>query len=968
MSVIVQQPDALSFAGNLKKFIVTSGAAVSFQLSKGAELILNEIYQPGVDNIVEMDLRAVIDKVLSVTLPGTTLITDQSSGVADFTAMVDGTAIDFRVIKGGVAELQELASVFVNDHFLTWQIQDKKILQVQPEWLTVYTNDVRNLRAKAYYQDNTDASMLITALDAGKLLAIDVSWSSINALFVKKNPVAWDVWFEDGAGTQLSYVQRYQLRNSAEEEKIFIWANTLGGIDTISLTGSAEDDKKLDHLIAEMGDESLLGYQTDKKREIKQSTGFLTTDESRWMEDFFYSGRRYLVGADGAVRSIVLASSKVVSSTADDLFDYEFTYRYASDNQLLNLDRTLDPLPAPEALDSFFLAELLSGLTSALYADNLFMAVQSPFAQGWQKLSFAQLWGAALPTLVDGITTMVFNGQLRALASKEFDAAALEELKKYLASFMVNSASDARSMLISGAIVWKTALTYTSTDIVYQILGVKYTAQAKDITLTPADPNLSRIDLFYVDAFGSLQVKNGTPAINPASPVLNSTQLEVMTVLIAPGALVPSDVNIEKVYDEHTLEEWATSEVHNNNIAVDFNSADATLNGSKRIKIAIVIPNTAIDAPLHFIGEKYQGGVIFWLSADGKSGLICSLEDTAIDVFWSPLSGFSVYTTGAAGLAIGTGAANSALMLANDAAKDQAVRYCNDLMIGIYNDWFMPSEKELDAMYFRRYVIGNFATKTYWSSTESAWNKARCISFGNGVAYTRDKNNRYCVRAIRAFDDNTLPTNQPIASYNITDTSLIFEAPAPVDVTGGILSLNIKSSLPWLQNSILLIESFLGSVRMGSVAISPATNLFGYKPEDDTWQMVALNMFNFAPSKPTLDAFKISLIGSWPNNIDLGFDDIRFQHSNIVTAADVLPGGKSIVEFAVATSTPSIENYNRDYAPKYGQYPTVKLFTIDTDGNRQESDQKPIFEMVDGLISKIKYDIGSGITGFIIIS
>lgn len=559
------------------------------------------------------------------------------------------------------------------------------------------------------------------------------------------------------------------------------------------------------------------------------------------------------------------------------------------------------------------------------------------------------------------------SGSNDKLSFEVIDAVTWDALKLYLAGLSLSTTpADTRSMLISGAIVYKSGLTYASTDIVYQILGQKYTAQAKELTLAAAHSTLSRMDVFYVDTFGNLQVMTGTPASTPTSPILNSTQLEVMTALLAPAALVPSNIDIELVYDENV--EWSTSESHDTNITVDFASTTAPLNGSTRIKVDIAIPDTEIAVPLHYIGEKYQGGVIFWLNAAGTAGLIASETDTALDVFWSALSGFSVYSTGATGSAIGTGQANMTLMLANDAAKDQAVRFCDTLIVDNYDDWYLPSEKELDRMYFRRYEIGGFANKTYWASTESAWNKARCIAFASGVPYTRDKNNRYCVRAIRAFDDTTLPANQPITSYKISETGLTFVAPAPVDVASGILSLNIKSSLPWLQNSILQIESFLGTVRTGSVALSPATSMFSYKPDDDSWQMIALQMYQFAPSKPTLDSFKISLIGSWPNNIDLGFDDIRYQHSAIVTAADVLPGGKSIVEFPVATSTPSIENYNKDYAAKYGQYPTVKLFVIDADGNRQESDQKPIFEMVDGLISKIKYDIGGEITGFIIIS
>jgi hypothetical protein len=85
-----------------------------------------------------------------------------------------------------------------------------------------------------------------------------------------------------------------------------------------------------------------------------------------------------------------------------------------------------------------------------------------------------------------------------------------------------------------------------------------------------------------------------------------------------------------------------------------------------------------------------------------------------------------------------------------------------------------------------------------------------------------------------------------------------------------------------------VIESYLGAIKTGSVAISPATNLFGYKPDSADWQLIAIQMYNFAPSLPTFDTYTISLAGSWTNGIDLGFDDIRYQYSNIITAADVI--------------------------------------------------------------------------------
>lgn len=413
-TIITQQPDALSFSQNLKKFIVSTEVSIPVQLVMGATQIFDLTYAPGVGGLVEIDLRQIIDKLLSIGVPtDNDVLTEQTLGVSDFTATIDSQNITFRVLKGGVAELQSNATAFLDANLLSWQPQTKQILQVAPEWIGVYPTAARNIRVKAYFADGTDETILYAEPTVDKLWSLNVSWYCINEELTTKNPVAWDVWMEDDGGTRLSYIQRYQLRNAASEETLYLWCNTLGGIDSFSMTGYLEDDKKLEHKISELIDESLDEYWTDRNRELKQSTGYLTLEENRWLEDFFISSVRYRVRMDGAIKRIVITESKVLSSTVDDQFDFEFTYRYADDPALLNLDRTLDPLPAPEGLADFFLAELLSGLTTALYAGNLLLAVQSPFAQGWQKLSFSELWEQALPTLVDNDTIKFIDGKLR---------------------------------------------------------------------------------------------------------------------------------------------------------------------------------------------------------------------------------------------------------------------------------------------------------------------------------------------------------------------------------------------------------------------------------------------------------------------------------------------------------------------------------------------------------------------------
>ena len=72
----------------------------------------------------------------------------------------------------------------------------------------------------------------------------------------------------------------------------------------------------------------------------------------------------------------------------------------------------------------------------------------------------------------------------------------------------------------------------------------------------------------------------------------------------------------------------------------------------------------------------------------------------------------------------------------------------------VFDDWFLPSENELDAMYnnLKVYNVGNFSNDWYWSSTEGSWAAAaRMISFTDGVKGNGSKENLRAVRAARSF-------------------------------------------------------------------------------------------------------------------------------------------------------------------------------------------------------------------------
>ena len=155
-------------------------------------------------------------------------------------------------------------------------------------------------------------------------------------------------------------------------------------------------------------------------------------------------------------------------------------------------------------------------------------------------------------------------------------------------------------------------------------------------------------------------------------------------------------------------------------------------------------------------GQTGPGGGIVFFDKGNNSGGWQYLEsvpsDQSAGIEWG-CSGTSIPGTQ---ISVGSGEANTALIVAGCNETTFAAKLCADLNLGGQTDWFLPSMDELNLMYRNLHVngVGGFDTSyDHWSSSESSGGGGYARTFGCGYGWSNDnlKNWTYYVRAIRAF-------------------------------------------------------------------------------------------------------------------------------------------------------------------------------------------------------------------------
>jgi hypothetical protein len=241
-------------------------------------------------------------------------------------------------------------TTYLDEHlpFLTNQQNDKEVSRNQTEYLYFLVNflpkpTALKLRVKVYFNDGTDVVYTLKTLNSVQqysVYSIPVGFTDLGLESYEniiKKVVSWDIWVNNNTDNRVSEIRSYIVdEHFARNERQIIFSNSLGGYDTLRVTGVASDTLKVTKQTGERELESnylpsasdMFVNGVEGRPEMSVNTGFLDADQISYLQEILLSEDIYILTKDGFVPIILTDESLLKNQDNVDIDSRTFTFTY----------------------------------------------------------------------------------------------------------------------------------------------------------------------------------------------------------------------------------------------------------------------------------------------------------------------------------------------------------------------------------------------------------------------------------------------------------------------------------------------------------------------------------------------------------------------------------------------------------------------------------------------------------------
>ena len=336
-------------------------------IQEGARFILNRGRQGLIDSLLDSNkpernqnnMRAILTQTMSYRL-----ITQTVGGVP---------ALDLSSITGPYWAIQAgLSNQDFANHgdtfwsefqtqkrkFLTWRPQTQKVSAGQEEYLHFPLNisptpsEIRlRVRFRNYGEEPT-AAVTVMSLENAPMYSLVSAPVGPDIVGMSDEYTYYDVWLADQNNYRLTEVRTYELDTTHQPyARCLLFRNSLGGWDTLRLTGKAQGvlgvsqntARRLREKRSNMEFSELLVINTEGSRSLTVSTGYMSTEaiaRLRWLDELLLTEQCYIMGTRGHEPVQVLTNSLI-----DDEDDAGMTAR-SFQLRILNTVENYSDIPA----------------------------------------------------------------------------------------------------------------------------------------------------------------------------------------------------------------------------------------------------------------------------------------------------------------------------------------------------------------------------------------------------------------------------------------------------------------------------------------------------------------------------------------------------------------------------------------------------------------------------------------------